>query len=313
MQIVAHEFLTSAAPAQQPGVAPTRAGDAVPDAGTGPGFRDMLAALNPLQGLPVIGAIYRHVTGDVPHPAAQVVGSLIFGGPIGLMLGALTATFEQTTGKTPVQMAMDAISPGRPDPGATTLAEALMPAEPESPPVPPASMMPAQVPLQAQALAMASRPANPAPARPARMAEPQSQPAQTADTAARPRASGGRDLAFYQAHAGARLPPAGATGTAPVQLAGLSPPRLLPPATAPARDDAPSPARPARPAPTAATAAATAALATSDAPQAEATPPAPAPARATQDFSARMLEGLERYRAMSRGAEARGQTVTLAP
>jgi hypothetical protein len=26
-----------------------------------------------------------------------------------------------------------------------------------------------------------------------------------------------------------------------------------------------------------------------------------------------MLEGLERYRAMSRGAEARGQTVTLAP
>jgi hypothetical protein len=273
----------------------------------------MLAALNPMQGLPVIGAIYRHVTGDVPHPAAQVVGSLIFGGPIGLMLGALTATFEQTTGKTPVQMAMDAISPGRPDPGATTLAEALMPAEPESPPVPPASMMPAQVPLQAQALAMASRPANPAPARPARMAEPQSQPAQTADTAARPRASGGRDLAFYQAHAGARLPPAGATGTAPVQLAGLSPPRLLPQATAPARDDAPSPARPARPAPTAAAATATAALATSDAPQAEATPPAPAPARATQDFSARMLEGLERYRAMSRGAEARGQTVTLAP
>jgi hypothetical protein len=261
----------------------------------------------------VVGAIYRHVTGDVPHPAAQVVSSLIFGGPIGLMLGALTATFEQTTGKTPVQMAMDAISPGRPDPGATTLAEALMPAEPESPPVPPASMMPAQVPLQAQALAMASRPANPAPARPARMAEPPSQPAQTADTAARPRASGGRDLAFYQAHAGARLPPAGATGTAPVQLAGLVPPRLLPqaPMPEPARDDAPSPARPARPAPTAATAAATAALATSDAPQAEATPPAPA--RATQDFSARMLEGLERYRAMSRGAEARGQTVTLAP
>jgi hypothetical protein len=313
MQIVAHEFLTSAAPAQQPGVAPARAGDAVPDAGTGPGFRDMLAALNPLQGLPVVGAIYRHVTGDVPHPAAQVVSSLIFGGPIGLMLGALTATFEQTTGKTPVQMAMDAISPGRPDPGATTLAEALMPAEPETPPVPPASMMPAQVPLQAQALAMASRPANPAPARPARMAEPPSQPAQTADTAARPRASGGRDLAFYQAHAGARLPPAGTTGTAPVQLAGLVPPRLLPqaPMPEPARDDAPSPARPARPAPTAATAAATAALATSDAPQAEATPPAPA--RATQDFSARMLEGLERYRAMSRGAEARGQTVTLAP
>ena len=313
MQIVAHEFLTSAAPAQQPGVAPARAGDAVPDAGTGPGFRDMLAALNPLQGLPVVGAIYRHVTGDVPHPAAQVVSSLIFGGPIGLMLGALTATFEQTTGKTPVQMAMDAISPGRPDPGATTLAEAMMPAEPETPPVPPASLMPAQVPLQAQALAMASRPANPAPARPARMAEPPSQPAQTADTAARPRASGGRDLAFYQAHAGARLPPAGATGTAPVQLAGLSPPRLLPQVPMPesARDDAPSPARPARPAPTAATAAATAALATSDAPQAEATPPAPA--RATQDFSARMLEGLERYRAMSRGAEARGQTVTLAP
>ena len=28
---------------------------------------------------------------------------------------------------------------------------------------------------------------------------------------------------------------------------------------------------------------------------------------------ARMLEGLERYRAMSRGAEARGRTVTVSP
>ena len=302
MEIQAHQFSTGPATMRDASGATEPAG---------PGFRDMLAALNPLQGLPVIGTIYRHVTGDVPHPAAQVVGGLLFGGPIGLMLGALAATFEQATGKTPVQMAMDALAPGRADPAPTTLADALMPADPEPQPAPPPALVAAHLPPQGQAFAAAARAAAPAPARPARAPDPPPQPARAEDMATRPRIAGGRDLAFYQAHAGARLPPAGATGTAPVQLAGqpagLTPPRLLPQASERARDEAPAPARStpaAAPAPTAA-------APSPESPRGEGTQPA-AP-RVGQDFSARMLEGLERYRAMSRGAELRGQSVTLAP
>ena len=52
-------------------------------------FGDVLQAINPLQYLPVVGTIYRVVTGDVSHPSLRtgvsaVVGMLT-GGPIGLL------------------------------------------------------------------------------------------------------------------------------------------------------------------------------------------------------------------------------------
>jgi len=59
------------------------------------GFCDVLEALNPLQYVPVVGTIYREVTGDEVHPALRIAVSgalsLVLGGPIGLaatMLGA---------------------------------------------------------------------------------------------------------------------------------------------------------------------------------------------------------------------------------
>ena len=94
-----------------------------PDEAPGLGFRDLLGALNPLHSLPVIGAIYRHVTGATIHPAAQVIGGTIFGGPIGMFVSALSATFEQVTGKAPLTMALNAISPDQSADNAPLIAE----------------------------------------------------------------------------------------------------------------------------------------------------------------------------------------------
>jgi hypothetical protein len=65
----------------------------------GPGFKDVLAAINPLQHIPVVGTIYRHLTGDTISPGSRLAGGLIYGGPLGLVGAAVNATIEGTTGR----------------------------------------------------------------------------------------------------------------------------------------------------------------------------------------------------------------------
>ena len=59
-------------------------------------FTDVLRALNPLQHLPVIGTIYRAVTGDTIQPGMRIAGSalggLLTGGPLGV-LGTVAGCF----------------------------------------------------------------------------------------------------------------------------------------------------------------------------------------------------------------------------
>jgi hypothetical protein len=62
------------------------------------GFRDLLDIINPLQHLPVIGSIYRWVTGDRPGEAAQIAGDALYGGPIGLAFGLIGAATEDSAG-----------------------------------------------------------------------------------------------------------------------------------------------------------------------------------------------------------------------
>ncbi len=68
-------------------------------------FRELLSELNPLQYIPVIGTLFRAVTGEViPEPvrdAGSLVVSTLIGGPVGaaLDLGELTA--EKLTGIDP--------------------------------------------------------------------------------------------------------------------------------------------------------------------------------------------------------------------
>lgn len=61
-------------------------------------FWDFLDIINPLQHLPLISLVYREVTGDEMNSTARVLGGALYGGPIGLAVGAADAVIHQETG-----------------------------------------------------------------------------------------------------------------------------------------------------------------------------------------------------------------------
>lgn len=63
------------------------------------GFGDFIDLINPLHHLPLIGPLYREITGDEIKPAAQVLGGLIYGGPVGLVTSVSQVIAEEATGK----------------------------------------------------------------------------------------------------------------------------------------------------------------------------------------------------------------------
>ena len=85
--------IAAAAPVQPPATHPTPW-----KSPSGFGFRDLIDIVNPLQHLPIIGSIYRWVTGDRPGEAAQIAGDAIYGGPIGVGFGLLSAATEDLQG-----------------------------------------------------------------------------------------------------------------------------------------------------------------------------------------------------------------------
>lgn len=63
------------------------------------GFDDFLDIINPLQHVPIIGTIYRELTGDHIETPARLAGGALFGGLFGF-LGSLGAVaFEHVTGE----------------------------------------------------------------------------------------------------------------------------------------------------------------------------------------------------------------------
>ncbi|HWE73821.1 MAG TPA: hypothetical protein VG328_11725 [Stellaceae bacterium] len=46
-------------------------------------FKDLLDIVNPLQHLPVVGSVYRYLTGDEPSVGTRIIGDALYGGPIG--------------------------------------------------------------------------------------------------------------------------------------------------------------------------------------------------------------------------------------
>lgn len=63
------------------------------------GFGDLLDMVNPLQQIPVIGHVYREITGDTIKPISQIVGGAIFSGPLGAAVGLTNAIVREETGK----------------------------------------------------------------------------------------------------------------------------------------------------------------------------------------------------------------------
>lgn len=87
--------------------APEAARPAARAAGTS--FHDILSAMNPLQYLPVVGTIYRAVTGDVIPETVRRGGSMLvsglMGGPVGLLVNIAVTAGEKITGIDPEKIA----------------------------------------------------------------------------------------------------------------------------------------------------------------------------------------------------------------
>ncbi len=167
-------------------------------------FRDFLGIINPLQHIPIIGSIYRAITGDVIAPAARVVGGALFGGPIGLVASVANAIFEQTTGKDVGEQALALFSPNskaapadtETTPGQLAAIGNPSPAVSDVPWVAPSASEPH--PIDAAPLSMAATLPAEVPA--VALAAPQNQ------ARALPAAAAGRTLADYRSFAGQRLP-----------------------------------------------------------------------------------------------------------
>ncbi|AMW34406.1 hypothetical protein HEQ62_05375 [Haematospirillum jordaniae] len=61
-------------------------------------FWDFLDIVNPLQHIPLVGSLYRELTGDTIRGEAKLAGGALFFGPIGLGLAALDVGVEEITG-----------------------------------------------------------------------------------------------------------------------------------------------------------------------------------------------------------------------
>jgi hypothetical protein len=104
-------------------------------------FHDFLHIMNPLQYLPVVGTIYRVVTGDVIPEAVRDVGSLLvsglLGGPIGVATYIAATITEKVTGIDPEKIVAAQLNTATP-------AKAAPPETPAAP-IAPASAAPAQL------------------------------------------------------------------------------------------------------------------------------------------------------------------------
>ena len=72
---------------------------AAQDSGSGSFFDQVLDIINPLQHLPVVGTLYRAVTGDKIGDVAQVAGDTLYGGLMGLGSSLANLIFKDATGK----------------------------------------------------------------------------------------------------------------------------------------------------------------------------------------------------------------------
>ena len=62
-------------------------------------FGDVIDVVNPLHHLPIVGTLYRNLTGDELHPASRIIGGSIYGGPVGAVSATVNSISEIQTGK----------------------------------------------------------------------------------------------------------------------------------------------------------------------------------------------------------------------
>jgi hypothetical protein len=85
-------------------------------------FADFIDIINPLQHIPVLSTLYRHLTGDTIDAGPQVMGGTLFGGPIGAVASLINVFVEENTGKDLGEHAVAFLTDEAP-PGGTAVAE----------------------------------------------------------------------------------------------------------------------------------------------------------------------------------------------
>jgi hypothetical protein len=108
-------------------------------------FRQALDTINPLHHLPVIGTIYRAITGETVTPGARIVGGMVFGGPLGLASAVVDSIVEDTTGKSMGGHVVAALGIGSTEPAPAAAATAIAAAAPAVAPTAPPAPAPARV------------------------------------------------------------------------------------------------------------------------------------------------------------------------
>jgi hypothetical protein len=61
-------------------------------------FNDLVDIINPLQHIPLVNMAYRAITGDKISGFAQIAGSALYGGPLGIVSGAANAIVQDEKG-----------------------------------------------------------------------------------------------------------------------------------------------------------------------------------------------------------------------
>lgn len=262
-------------------------------------FSDFLSVINPLQHIPVVGSIYRAITGDKIAPAFRVLSGALLGGPLGLVASVAGAIVEQTTGMDPGEQAVSLFMPAKTKPAAP----ALPPEQFASTTATPAELATANVVSNNDTAAEAAPVENPvmpqtAGVTPELHAAAAKTPARSLLMPASAPSSGtsGKTLADYQAYAGHRMPVVdlGRGGTSSTRNTPIPLQTTLPLAADQVRSTVIPAAKFSSPAPTAKAASSEPAAGES------VSPPAAAPAEGKDWVAAAMLRGLDRYREMKR-------------
>lgn len=61
-------------------------------------FKDLVDVVNPLQQLPVVGSLYRSITGDTISVASRLAGGALVGGPVGFIAALANEGLNAITG-----------------------------------------------------------------------------------------------------------------------------------------------------------------------------------------------------------------------
>ena len=73
------------------------------------GFGDIIDIINPLQHIPLVGSVYRELTGDTIRPSGRIVGGALYGGALGAAAGLVNVIVAEETGSTLDEKMIDTI------------------------------------------------------------------------------------------------------------------------------------------------------------------------------------------------------------